>query len=407
MNIVILADHGTVRGGAPQVAIASALALADLGQQVTFVQGVGKGDEYALGERANLRHVALGGTDIWSENRLLAAKNGIWNTRYISRVKALLAQFDPVDTVVHVHQWTKFFSPSIFAVVQSAGLPLAVTLHDYFLSCPNGLRYRFDIHTPCNLVPLSAPCIVAPCDQRSNLHKAIRVLRTLATRRTLRDHSLSVIHVSEVGRANIGPYLPSGARQFVLDNPIAITPTPHQRRSPGGKAVYCGRLTREKGADLVAKAARSVGMPSVFIGDGPERSRILEIDPSSTITGWVDSASVAELLMTEARVLVAPSRWPETGPLVVAEALAGGIPVIVSNRAGASHGVVDGETGFVVRPTATAISNALATLTDTTRAERMGAAARARYWANPPLARTHALKLMEIYRQTLPCAAGR
>ena len=292
MRVIIIADYAISEGGAPQVAIASAIGLAELGHKVTYIQGVGDAGDAALDAHSDIRRISLGGQDIWSKNLLAAAKDGIWNSDHKARLASILAGFDATDTVVHVHQWTKFFSPSVFSIILKSGLPLVISLHDYFLSCPTGLMYRFDKKEPCEARPLSLACLTAPCDPRTSLHKAIRVMRSVATDKALGNGSFTAIHVSEIGRRTIGHFLPAEARQFVLENPIECEDRGAREVGDTRKIVYCGRLTEEKGADLVASAARHLGIPSLFIGDGPLRERIREIDPDAEITGWLDKRAV-------------------------------------------------------------------------------------------------------------------
>ena len=49
-------------------------------------------------------------------------------------------------------------------------------------------------------------------------------------------------------------------------------------------------------------------------------------------------------------VLVAPSIWPENRPFVVHEALASGVPAVVSAAGGMVEGIEHGVTGLVVPP---------------------------------------------------------
>ena len=65
------------------------------------------------------------------------------------------------------------------------GLPAAVTLHDYFLACPNGAYYRYRDAKPCALRPLSAACVMTQCDRVGYAHKAVRVARQIATGRAI------------------------------------------------------------------------------------------------------------------------------------------------------------------------------------------------------------------------------
>ena len=401
MRIVIIADHAVAEGGAPQVAIASARGLAELGHPVTYVQGVAGPADVALDHHPNIRRIDLGGTDIWHKGALAAARDGIWNSAPLAALTALLDGFSPEDTVVHIHQWTKCFSPSVFAAVRKAGLPLVTTLHDYFLACPTGLMYRPDKGAPCTLKPLSAACLAAPCDPRSYLHKGIRIARSLALGQALDGLDFTAIHVSAMGEKTIGPSLPPLARQVIIENPIECEDRGLRMAGPDLKIVYCGRLTAEKGADLVAEAAKAGGIRALFIGEGPLRDRIKAIDPTAEITGWLEKPAVREKIAREALALVAPSRWPETGPLVIAEAMASGVPGIASTRAGAAGRIIEGETGFVVEPEVNALAAAFRKLTMGDVAARMGAAAYRQFWADPPSLIAHAKKLESVYRAAI------
>ena len=191
------------------------------------------------------------------------------------------------------------------------------------------------------------------------------------------------------------------ARQVVLENPIECTDLGIRKAGQSLKITYCGRLTEEKGADLVARAARHLGMRSLFIGDGPLRETIREIDPDAEITGWLDKSAVRDRLAQDALAIVAPSRWPETGPLVIAEAMSCGVPVIVSERAGAAGRVEHGKNGFVVAPDVEAISRAITALQAPQDAAAVAEAAYRSFWAAPPSLQTHAGKLTEIYSAAL------
>ncbi len=275
MRIVILADHAFAEGGAPQVAIASAVALARRGHAITYLHAVGQSGDARFEGVANLTRIGLGGRDVWDKPFASAARDGIWNRAAARDLAAVLAPLRGPDTLIHVHQWTRGFSPAAFAAIRAAGLPLAISLHDYFIACPTGLKFRFDRREPCTLRPMSLPCLLAPCDPRSRAHKAVRIARSFAAARALAGQDVTAIHVSEAGRRTIGADLPGAWRQEVIENPIETAPAPAPRAHPGNRIVYCGRLTEEKGVLLVARAARMAGVPALFIGEGPMRAAIL------------------------------------------------------------------------------------------------------------------------------------
>lgn len=398
MRVVLIADYAMAEGGAPQVAIASALGLAEMGVDVTYVHGIGAAVDDALKGHSRITLVGLDGRDIWQKSPAKAALDGIWNREPLMRLREILAGFNPADSVVHVHQWTKFFSPSLFGVLREAGLPVFISMHDYFLRCPTGLMYRFDTGQPCTLRPLSMACLAAPCDPRSRLYKGVRVLRGLALEQALKGLDFTAVHVSQTGQQTLAGLLPPHIRQVVIENPVEVPYGPARPFTPAcRKVTYCGRLTSEKGADLVAEAARAAGLPSLFIGEGPLRERILSIDPEAEITGWLDKSSVRAKIAAESLVVVAPSRWPETGPLVIAEAMSAGVPAVVSNRAGASGRVQHGQTGFVVAPEVEPLAAALRALAAPGVAQSMGVAAHEAYCRAPPSLASHAAQLVALY----------
>ncbi len=224
MNVAIIADHAAATGGAPAVAIRSALALAEAGARVTYLSGLGTPADPRLADGA-VRHLGLGLTDVWDRPALAGAASGIWSRETSRRLRDVVAGLPP-DNVLHLHQWTRAFSPSIFPVLLASGHPLVVTLHDYFVACPNGVYYRFDREEPCRLRPLSLSCLAVPCDPRSSAHKAVRVLRSAATAAAIRGRAFDIVHVSDRSARTMAPFLPAALRQHRIDNPGEIERAP-------------------------------------------------------------------------------------------------------------------------------------------------------------------------------------
>jgi glycosyltransferase involved in cell wall biosynthesis len=401
MHAIIIADFGEISGGAQRVAIESARALAEMGTRVTFIHAV-------EGAAAQLSHpgierICLKLQDVWDLGAVNGAAAGIWNNRAAEAMRGALAPYvGSTSTVLHLHQWTRALSPSIFPVLRETNLPLFVTAHDYFLACPNGVLFRFDLGEPCLLHPMSARCIATNCDSNSYLHKAVRVMRTAATQRATRGAEVNLIHVSDRGRDILTPLLPPSWRHYRLDNPVSIAKAAPVDSMTGRSFAFIGRLTPEKGAILVARAAARAGAPILFIGDGPASTEIQTICSHAEITGWIPAAMVETLLRTRVRALVAPSLWPETGPLTVYEASAVGLASIVSNRCGACERVGK-SSGFVIEPTVEEIARAFERLRDDDVAGRMGRAAYLEYWEDPPTPAAHARRSLEIYAT---CAAA-
>lgn len=401
MHVVLVVDHAFVNGGQAKVALDAGLGLAARGHRVTVFAAVGPADPRL--EAAGIRVVCLGQDDIaTTTNKLAFAVQAIWNRPAARRLAAELRSLDPRDTVVHVHAFAKALSPSIGVSLRASGLPLLYTMHEYFLVCPNGGFYEYPAARICHRTPMSADCVTTHCDARSYPRKLIRVVRHaaldhVAGMRTLFPH---VITISALQEEVVSRHLPSGTRFHRVDNPISVIQGP-PRSTPPGEFLFVGRISTEKGAPVFAEAARRAGVRAVFLGDGPGAAALEAAYPEVQILGWKDEAEV-QTLMRQARALVFPSVWYEGQPLTVYEALASGLPVLVSDACAGREAVVDGETGFWFRSSdVDALAAHLVRLKDDAVAAQMGRAAYDRYWANPLTLDRHLDRIEAVYDAVL------
>ncbi|MGH2610816.1 MAG: glycosyltransferase, partial [Tepidiformaceae bacterium] len=72
--------------------------------------------------------------------RLLLAKNAIWNTRAARDLTATIARERP--DVAHFHNTLPLISPSAYYACRRAGVAVVQTIHNYRLVCPGGLLFR-------------------------------------------------------------------------------------------------------------------------------------------------------------------------------------------------------------------------------------------------------------------------
>ncbi len=103
-------------------------------------------------------------------------------------------------------------------------------------------------------------------------------------------------------------------------------------------ALFVGRLSDEKGVDVLADATRD--LPLVVVGDGPRRDLFpgaLGFLPPSAVHGWYDRASV----------IVLPSRREGLGNVLL-EAMAHGRPVIGTDVGGIPSVVEHGRNGLLI-----------------------------------------------------------
>lgn len=407
MRVVIISDFGSVNGGAAKVAIESARGLAEAGVDVVFACAIGP-----VSERLDHPRIAVEmfpGEEIWKVGgKFAAARQGIWNAAAHAFLSALLARQPRAGTVVHLHQWTKAFSPAAIAAAGESGLPVAITMHDYFSFCPVGGYFDFKAGKPCTQKPMSVGCITANCDRASYVHKLVRVARQWRSDEALRGLKAPLfIHVSDFARRFAEPFLPKGARHVVVENMMEADKRGPVEVAKNRHVAFVGRLTAEKGVLLLAEAAYAAGMPLRLVGEGDDdvKAAIARLNPDATITGWLPPDAVLTELRA-ARCLVAPSLWYETGPLTVFEAMAQGVAPVLSQTTGAADRVRDGVDGVLLSAVELPVlTQCLVTLADDSLVTRFGLAAYQAYWRKPLTLQRHVEELVSGYGSVLTAAA--
>lgn len=170
--------------------------------------------------------------------------------------------------------------------------------------------------------------------------------------------------------------------------------------------LYVGRLSREKGLDVVPSIARALDAAGVacrfiFVGDGPMRAELQAAHPEAVFTGSLPHRDVA-VMMASADLFVFPSRTDTLGNVVL-EAQASGLPVVVSDEGGPRENMIHGETGFICpgQDTAEMMLHLHRLARDPARRQRMSAAAR-----EYALGRTWSKALAPLYETWREVAAG-
>lgn len=348
LSVIVLNDHGWINGGQAKVAIDSALHVKRLGCDVCFIAGVGPLDERLL--EADIECHVVGEHDLLTDpNRARAAVRGIWNRRAARVLAGCLAARDPSSTVVHAHGWAKALSPSIGPVLTNSDAAHVFTLHDYFLACPNGGFYDYGRGEICKRRPLGPACLTTGCDARTNVHKLWRVARQAVLRtagempRSLRE----IIYLAPEQKSILEPFFAADTRWHHLPN--AVDPQPPQRIpvEANDLFLFIGRISPEKGAEVVAAAAKLADVPIAFCGDGERSEAVREANPDATMSGWLVDHELKTWLQ-RARSLVFPSLLYECYPLAVADALRIGVPVIISKTCVAASMITDGVNGLHV-----------------------------------------------------------
>lgn len=296
--------------------------------------------------------------------------------------------------VVHMHTFNYGCSIYHARSVHERSIPLFFTMHVPGVTCPRKTLMRWG-EVPCDGTFDVHRC-GACCLQKEGLP---RPFARLAARLT--DHSSSLF--SRSTHAQFAHLLARGhertqqlfdlservvvvahwlrdvlLRNDVSDEKIAVSPhglppssIPHVAnkkeacsKAPDGplRIGFVGRFTEVKGVDVLVDAVRQ--LPE----DRDVRLHLYGMTGNDEDVAYLnairqrasgDDRVVFEGPLTDENrdaayasfdVLAVPSTWLETGPLVVLEAFAVGIPVVGSNAGGIAERVQDGTGGFLVEP---------------------------------------------------------
>jgi glycosyltransferase involved in cell wall biosynthesis/predicted metal-dependent phosphoesterase TrpH len=125
--------------------------------------------------------------------------------------------------------------------------------------------------------------------------------------------------------------------------------------------LYAGRITREKGADLLADAfldarRRDSRLHLVLAGGGPEQERLRARvgDEHATFLGWLSGIELARAYAS-ADIFLFPSATDTFGQVIL-EAQASGLPVVAVAAGGPLSLVEDRVSGLLAKPAADALA---------------------------------------------------
>jgi phosphatidylinositol alpha 1,6-mannosyltransferase len=165
---------------------------------------------------------------------------------------------------------------------------------------------------------------------------------------------------------------------------IAFRPDPGRRVPARARALYVGRVVPEKNLDLLARTfTRPCPADLTVVGDGPSLEGLQRALPHALFTGRLTGDSLARAY-ADADFFVFPSRTDTLGNVVL-EAMASGLPAVVTSSMGPKELIEDGVTGFVAATDADFAAAVRTLAADPARRNAMARAARAfaetRSWA--------------------------
>jgi glycosyltransferase involved in cell wall biosynthesis len=235
--------------------------------------------------------------------------------------------------VVHVHNMLPLFGPRSLAAAREAGARVVLQLHNLRLFCAIGVAARdggpcFRCHHRFTL-----PGLVLNC--RESLPEAVVYAAALARQQPAVLAAVDRFVVpSHYAAGQVGVLgLPAERVELVRHYLPADAFAQHSRADEGSYALVAARLSVEKGVDTAIEAAARSGVPLRVAGAGPAAAELESLarglDAPVEFLGRVDREAIARELGGAAMLLL-PSRYHEFAGYAALEAMAAGVPVIVS-----------------------------------------------------------------------------
>ena len=304
--------------------------------------------EYFIGSTKDLL-----GSDIQSKIR--APINAYYNLPIAQRLRKYqeVGKFD----IWQIHNVLPGLSPSVYQTAFDLKVPVVHYLHNYRMGCTNG--FFLNHGQPCErcLGGNFWPAFQTACWQNSRFISGLMglILRRVRSISTFNKVAAWISISDFQKKKHVAMGIPADRIHNIYHFYESSTPPPPA--SPSGDTLFLGRLSREKGVDLLLRAwakVRSTNRRLVIAGTGPEESSLKKLSSDLNLanvvfTGFLDKEQQASL-WSNSSALVVPSIWDEPFGMVVLEAWAKERPIIAYAKGALPELIRHGVTGLLADP---------------------------------------------------------
>ena len=256
-----------------------------------------------------------------------------------------------------IHNVLPALSPSVYQTAFDLNVPVVHYLHNYRMGCTNG--FFLNHGQPCErcLGGNFWPAFQTACWQNSRLISGfmgliLRHIRSIGT-----FHKVAAwISISDFQKKkHVEMGIPAARIHNIYHFYESSAPPPPT--GPSGDTLFLGRLSREKGVDLLLRAwamVKNRNRRLVIAGTGPEESSLKKLSSNLNLTnvvftGFLDKEQQASL-WSNSSALVVPSIWDEPFGMVVLEAWAKERPIVAYAKGALPELIRHGVTGLLADP---------------------------------------------------------
>ena len=276
-----------------------------------------------------------------------------YSRKYFNIVNKTINDFKP--DIIHVQSFSRVLSPSILVAADFFNIPVIQTVHDYHYICPklwmindkNEVIREHSSFTDCLFHHLPKNNLVYSFFQATKAEYHKRFLNKYVDHFICPSKDLADWYSERYGADKV-TYLP---------NFVDVTPSNVISSSNTDKLLYVGRLSKEKGIDLLITALPIVlkKYPNInltIIGSGSEQDFLvrlckkLNVSDKVSFIGKTNNNDLKKYYQ-KATAIVIPSIWIENCPMVALEAIRAERPIIASGAGGLKDIIKDKFNGLL------------------------------------------------------------
>lgn len=248
-------------------------------------------------------------------------------------IKKAIRKFKP--DLIHIHNLHYAIGPICIRIAHRLGIPIVFTLHNYRLICPSAILYHGgkllldSIHEPFPWTAVRKGTLSHSVAKTfwvaaSNwAHRKIGTFNMVGRYIVLTPFAESVFQKSQL-------HIPQ--QKFTV-KPNFISPPKTARKIPRkNHFLFVGRLTEEKGIQILLNVFKQHDWILRIAGDGPMKDPVLKVSLNNPNIEYLGVLNQEEVLseMAECTALLFPSVWYEGMPMTIIQALSRGTPIIAS-----------------------------------------------------------------------------
>lgn len=266
---------------------------------------------------AELRKTTAGIRDSVS-GKIKVFLNGLYSPSGIRSMKDAIVSESP--DIVHVHNLYPFITPAALCECSKRGIPVVMTVHNFRLICPTGLFMKSGI--PCERCLETHnewPCIIGNCEGSIMKSFAYSARNAIARIKGYYDNNVDCYAcITSFQKRKLIEWGIPEDKIVVIPNSIDIKETATDYKF-GDYVAYVGRLSYEKGYDLLIDVARRNPDIKFKIAGAYRDSNIGKVPSNVELTGYLHDADLEDMYKN-ARFIVMPSRCYEGFPMTILEA---------------------------------------------------------------------------------------